>query len=139
MLWILLIVALTLAAVYWFVIRPLLKQQPALSAAFKAEASLGDKIQAKITGWRTRIAARLVMIGGMTVGLYDNALPLIGGQDWAPLKEKIPAWVLPVGMVGVGLLFAWLRKITDNPPQIITQKDDVTGEAKVVSLIKPAA
>lgn len=139
MLWILLIVVIALAAIYWFVIRPLLKQQPALSTAFKAEASLWDKIQAKITGWRTRIASRLVMIGGVIVGLYDNALPLVSGQDWSPLTAKIPAWALPVGMVGLGLLFAWLRKITDNPPQIITQKDDVTGEAKVVSLIKPAA
>lgn len=138
MLWILLIVAIAVAAIYWFVARPLLKQQPTLSAAFKAEAPLWTQVQAKITGWRTRIAARLVMIGGVFVGLYDNALPLVSGQDWTPLTAKIPAWALPVGMVGVGLLFAWLRKITDNPPQIITQKDDA-GEMKVVDLIKPAA
>jgi hypothetical protein len=31
-----------------------------------------------------------------------------------------------------------LRRITDNPPQIVTQKDDL-GVAKVVGVIKPAA
>jgi hypothetical protein len=127
-----------LLCVYLGIVRPLLKAQPALSNAFKAEASFWDKLQAKITGWRTRIASRLVMIGGLFVGFYDQALPYVSGQDWTPLTAKIPAWVLPVGMVGLGLLFAWLRKITDNPPQIVTQKDDA-GVSKVVDLIKPAA
>jgi len=36
------------------------------------------------------------------------------------------------------MLFGWLRKITDNPPQLITQKDE-TGDPKVVALVKPAA
>lgn len=138
MFWIGLLVALLLVTVYVFVIRPLLVQQPQLSAAFKAEASFWDKVQAKITGWRTKIAARLTMIVGLFVGLYDQALPFITGEDWTPLTAKIPAWALPVGMVGVGLLFAWLRKITDNAPQIVTQKD-VLGVSKVVDLIKPAA
>lgn len=138
MFWIALIAALALIAVYVFIVRPLLKAQPVLSAAFAAEASLWDKVQAKITGWRTKIATRLVMISGLIVGFYDSALPVISGQDWTPLTAKLPSWSLPVGMVFLGLLFAWLRRITENPPQIITQKDDA-GESKVVALIKPAA
>jgi hypothetical protein len=138
MFWIGIIVAIALIAVYVFIVRPLLKEQPVLSKAFAAEASLWDKLQAKVTGWRTKIATRLVMISGVIVGLYDSALPVISGQDWTPLTAKLPAWSLPVGMVGLGLLFAWLRKITENPPQIVTQKDDA-GESKVVALIKPVA
>ena len=138
MFWLALIVIVALALVYWFVVRPILKQQPMLSAAFKAEASLWDQFQAKITGWRTKIAARLTVISGLLVGLYDQALPVISGQDWTPLTAKIPAWSLPVGLVLIGMLFGWLRKITDNPPQLITQKDDA-GDPKVVALVKPAA
>lgn len=124
-------------AIYITIIRPILKTQPAFSQAFKAEASFFDKVRAKIVGWRTRIAARLTMLAGLFVGLYDQALPIITGQDWTPLTAKVPAWALPVGMVGVGLLFAYLRRITDDPPQIVTQKDD-DGVARVVDVIKPA-
>jgi hypothetical protein len=123
-------------SIYLGIVRPLLDAQPALSAAFKAEASFADRLRAKLVGWRTRIAARLTMIIGLFVGFYDQALPYITGQDWTPLTAKLPAWALPVGMVGIGLLFAWLRKMTDDPPLLITQKDDA-GVAKVVDLVKP--
>lgn len=124
--------------VYVSIVRPILKTQLAFSEAFKAEASFFDKVRAKVVGWRTRIAARLTMLAGLFVGLYDQALPIITGQDWTPLTAKVPAWALPVGMVGIGLLFAYLRRITDRPPQIVTQKDD-NGVARVVDVIKPAA
>src|ERR1700754_2531609 len=138
MLAIILFVLVIVIAVYTFIVRPILKTQPAFSEAFKAEASFFDKVRAKVVGWRTRIAARLTMLAGLFVGLYDQALPIVTGQDWTPLTAKIPAWALPVSMVGVGLLFAYLRRITDNPPQIVTQKDD-NGVARVVDIIKPAA
>jgi hypothetical protein len=133
------LVFFVLLSIYLGIVRPLLKAQPVLSDAFKAEASFIDKARAKLVGWRTRIAARLTVILGLVVGLYDQALPFITGQDWSPITAKIPSWVLPVGMVGVGLLFAWLRKITDNPPQLVTQVVDPSGVPKVVDLIKPAA
>lgn len=138
MFWIGVIVALALIAIYGFILRPLLKQQPALSVAFAAEASLWDKLQAKITGWRTKIAGRLLAIAGVLVGLYDQVLPLIAGQDWAPVTDKLPSWALPIGMLFLSWLFLWLRRVTENPPQVITQKDDA-GESKVVALIKPVA
>lgn len=126
-----------LLSVYLGIVRPLLKAQPALSDVFKAEASFVDKARAKLVGWRTRIAARLTVIIGFFVGFYDQALPFITGQDWTPLTAKVPAWALPVGMVGMGLMFAWLRKISDNPPQLVTQVVDPSGVPKVVDIIKP--
>jgi hypothetical protein len=38
----------------------------------------------------------------------------------------------------IGWLFDRLRKITENPPQVIVQKDDA-GVAKVVAIEKPAS
>lgn len=136
MLWILLIAVIAIALVYVLIVRPILKTQPMLAPAFAAEASIVDKIRAKLTGFRTLIASWLTVISGVVVALYDQALPLISGQDWTPLTAKLPGWVLPVGMVGIGLLFAWLRKITENPPQVITQKID--GQVQVVDVHPPA-
>ena len=48
MLWLVVLLALACALIYVWIIRPILKQQPMLSAAFKAEASLWQKVQAKL-------------------------------------------------------------------------------------------
>lgn len=137
MFWILLIAAAALLLVYLMIVRPILKNQPALSPMFKAEASFWDKVQAKITGWRTKIATRLVGIGGLLVAAYDQLLPLVSGQDWTPITAKLPGWVLPVAIVALAWLFERLRNMTENPPQLVVQKDEA-GVPKVVDLIKPA-
>jgi predicted permease len=124
----------TLALIYVFIVRPILKKQPAMSATFAAEATIGQKIQAKITGWKTYIVAWLTTIAGLVIGLYDQILPLAAGMDWTPITSKLPGWALPVGMVCLGLMFAWLRKVTDNPPTLVVQKDDM-GDAKIVDII----
>ena len=126
----------TFVLIFFFIVLPILRKQPAMAAAFAAEATFGQKLQAKITGWKTYIAAWLTTIAGIIVGLYDQVLPLASGMDWTPITAKIPSWALPVGMVGIGLIFAWLRKATDNPPTLIVQKDDA-GDAKIVDVIPP--
>jgi hypothetical protein len=65
-------------------------------------------------------------------------LPFVTGQDWTSLISKLPAWSIPLGMVLIGWLFDRLRKITENPPHVILQKDDA-GVPKVVAVEKPAS
>jgi hypothetical protein len=137
MIWLMLLLLLALLLVYVFIVRPILKTQPLLSPIFKTEASLWDQLQAKITGWRTKIAARLTVIAGLLVALYDQALPWITGQNWTPLTEKLPPLALPIGLVMVGTLFDWLRKITANPPQVIVQRPEGGGSPQVVAIEKP--
>ncbi|MGY3527679.1 hypothetical protein [Bradyrhizobium sp. USDA 4452] len=136
MLWLALIAGIALAMVYVLIVRPILKTQPMLAPAFAAEATFLQKARAKLTGFKTLIAAWLTVISGVVVELYDQALPLISGQDWTPLTAKLPSWALPVGMVCIGLLFGYLRKLTENPPQVIIQKVD--GIAQVVDVHPPA-
>jgi len=95
-------------------------------------------LQAKLTGFRTKLSARLLAIAGILVGFHDELLPFVTGQDWSSLISKLPAWSIPLGMVLIGWLFDRLRKITENPPQVIVQKDD-SGVAKVVAIEKPAS
>jgi hypothetical protein len=77
------------------IVRPWLQTLPRLAPVFAAEATLAEKLQARFTGWKTKIAARLITIAGIMVGLYDQSLPYITGQDWTPLTSKLPAWALP--------------------------------------------
>jgi hypothetical protein len=137
MLWPASLFVLACLLLYVLIARPILKQQPMLSAAFKAEASAWDKAQAKLTGFRTKLSARLLAIAGILVGFHDELLPIVTGQDWSSLSAKLPPWAVPLGLVMIGWLFEKLRRITDNPPHVLMQKDDA-GVAKVVALEKPA-
>ena len=138
MLWLVSLLILAFALLYVWIIRPILKQQPMLSAAFKAEASAWDKAQAKLTGFRTKLSARLLAIAGILVGFHDEILPLVTGQDWTSLTAKLPPWSIPLGLVLIAWLFDRLRKITDNAAHVILQKDDA-GVPKVIAIEKPAA
>ena len=137
MLWLVATFVLAFVLFYVLIIRPILKQQPMLSAAFKAEASAWEKLQAKLTGFRTKLSARLLAIAGILVGFHDELLPFITGQDWTSLTAKLPAWAFPLGLVMIGWLFEKLRRITENPPHVVMQKDDA-GVAKVVAIEQPA-
>lgn len=136
MLWIALIVLIGIALVYFTIVRPWLKTLPALAPGFAAEASFVEKLQARVTGWKTIIFARLTAIAGILIGFYDQLLPYVTGQDWTPLTAKLPAWSLPVGMVAAAFIVDWLRKATANPPAVITQKAD-DGKVQVVQVIQP--
>ena len=138
MLWLVSLFALAFVLLYVWIIRPILKQQPMLSVAFKAEASLWEKAQAKLTGFRAKLSARLLAIAGIVVGFHDELLPFVTGQDWTSLTAKLPPWAIPLGLVLIGWLFEKLRKITENPPHVIVQKDDA-GVVKVVAIEKPAS
>lgn len=135
MLWLLLLLVIALIFIYVLIVRPVLKNAPALSPAFAAEASFMDKLRVKLVGWKTKIASRCVVLSGVLVALYDQFLPYVSTQDWTPLTEKLPGWVLPVGLVGVGWLFSYLRKVTENPPLVITDRTD-DGTVHVVDMVK---
>jgi hypothetical protein len=136
MLWILLLVVIGLALVYLFIVRPWLMTHPALAPAFAAEASFVEKMQARITGWKTKIVARLLAVAGIVVGLYNEALPFVTGQDWTPLTARLPSWSIPVGLALIGWMMDKLYKVTQNPPQLVVQKDD-TGAPQIVGVMQP--
>jgi hypothetical protein len=138
MFWLGAIAALAIILVYAFVVRPVLANQPAFSAAFKAEASFRDKLQAKVTGWRTKIAARLLAIAGVLVGCYDQLLPLVSGQDWTSLTAKGAGLGATRRHGCAGLVVLVAAQGHREPAESSCTKDD-EGVPKVVDLIKPVS
>ena len=51
--------------------------------------------------------------------------------------RKVAALVDPARLVMIAWLFEKLRKLTDNPPHVIVQKDDA-GVAQVVAIEQPS-
>lgn len=109
-------VSLGLAAAYWLLLRPILRQRPELAETFARldalEAGWLARMKARLEGWKTVILARIVWLAGALVGLHDFAMPMIAGQDWTPVTAQLPAWAVPLGLLAIGLLFAKLRKIS---------------------------
>jgi hypothetical protein len=80
--------------------------------------------------------ARLLAVAGIVVGLYNEALPFVTGQDWTPLTARLPSWSIPVGLALIGWMMDKLYKVTQNPPQLVVQKDD-TGAPQIVGVMQP--
>lgn len=131
-------VLLSAVASYVVLVRPVIKNAPVFSELFAREASLKQKISAVLVGWRTKLTARFFALGGVLLGLYDLALPIITGQDWSSVTSHMPPWAMPVALTVAGVLFGWLRKITENPPVIVTQRND-DGVVQVVDVVKTPA
>jgi len=123
-----------LVLIWLFIVRPLLAEQPKLAAAFAAEANFVDKARAKITGWRTKIVARLLAIAATLVEFYDQILPMAMGQDWSPLTAHIPSWTLPVGMLAVSYLVMKLKSMTQDAPKVVVSPDS----NEVVNVVRPS-
>lgn len=131
-------IAILVLLFYVLLVRPVLKLAPALSPVFKAEATFGQKFHAKMTGLKTKLFSRFLMLGAGFVGVYDQALPLAMGQDWTPLTKRVPDWAIPCGLFAIGFVVSWLRKVTENPHQVITQKME-DGSVQVVAVNPPQA
>lgn len=132
--WLIGLCIVTLLLLYIFIIRPVIVNAPVFSTAFKREASLLDCIRIRLLGWKTKIMSRLVMLMGVFVGIYPFAM----GQDWTPITKLLPDWALPVGLMLMGFIFDQLRRATESPIQVVTQKLD-DGAPQVVALIKPGS
>ncbi len=61
----------------------------------------------------------------------------VTGEDWSPIVAKIPQEAIPFLLMGLTWLFDYLRKITENSPHVIIQKDE-SGVPQVVAIEKAA-
>jgi hypothetical protein len=90
--WLVLLLIVALLLLYVLIIRPILKQQPTLSAAFKAEASLWQQLQAKLTGFRIGQAIKKPKWRpfGLDKGLYfcGRCEKQVHHVDWEKLCES---------------------------------------------------
>lgn len=92
------------------------------------------KIKAWFSHSRTIFAARLYALAGVLVTTHDIALPYFTGTDLSPITAHVPNWIWPLLVIGTGMLFEWLRRITtqslaDNKEDAILVEEN-KAEAK---------
>lgn len=115
--WLLILAGLLLA--YLLLVRPALRQRAALKPYFDqldaAEAGLWDRLTGYFRGLKTRLAAWFVVLAGLAVEAHDFILPVISGVDTTAITARIPQWAYPMVLIGLGVLFRYLRKVTTGP------------------------
>lgn len=102
------------AVIYAFWLRGWLKQHPALKRLYDSIEPIEAKLWARS---RTILSARLYWIAGTLIGLHDFAAPILlsSGLDWQSFVPPEYQRFYPIVMIGTGLLFEWLRRVTSEP------------------------
>lgn len=104
----------TVAIVYWFWIRPILKQTPSLKAFYDAEAGWWAAFSDKFAGIKQKIAGSLITLACVVVELWDHVAPALGAVDTTPLTSQIPSWAWPIIAIAATALLNYLRSLADK-------------------------
>ena len=99
---------------YFVWIRPILRTRPACTSFYDRADTFWEAVWMKMRGIKTKLASALVMISSALVGLHDFVMPVLVGIEWDPVTRNVPAWVWPVAAFGIGLLFKYLRDVTER-------------------------
>lgn len=104
----------TLAIVYWFWIRPILKQTPSLKAFYDAEAGWWAAFSGKFAGIKQKLAGSLIALACLVVELSDYVAPALGAVDTTPLTSHVPPWAWPIITIAAIKLLEYFRKLADK-------------------------
>lgn len=109
-----LIVLLALAALYVFVLRPILMRRAELSLFFSESEHWREYFANLLKGLKTRLVARIVILAPTLLAVHDFLLPLLPMIDVSPISTKVPPLMWLLLTTGVGALFNWLRNVTPS-------------------------
>lgn len=109
-----LLIIVPLASVYWFWLRPLLKQRPGLRELYAQEADIFRALRFKLAGLKQKLTGALLIAAAAAVECHDQLAPLVAGVDFTPITSRVPAEAWPVVVAGSVLLLNWFRKLADK-------------------------
>lgn len=111
-----LLIFATVAATYFFYVRPLLKATPSLGYLYQDEERFWRAVSVKFGGLKQRIATAIISAACFIVASYDTIAPLVAstGVDVTKLAPQVPADAWPwIGLVVV-LLLGYFRKLGER-------------------------
>lgn len=111
----------TVAVVYWWWIRPILKKTPALADLFKSEDTYLSAFNTKFGGIKQKLTAAAVYLSGSVVVMYDYIAPKLTGVDVTPITShlaKVPPNAWPLIAIAITALMDYFRSLADKrtPP-----------------------
>jgi hypothetical protein len=104
----------TVAIIYCFWIRPILKQTPSLKAFYDAEAGWWAAFSDKFAGIKQKLVGSLIALACLVVEMWDFVAPALGAVDTTPLTSQIPSWAWPLIAIAATALLNYLRSLADK-------------------------
>ncbi len=104
----------TLAAIYWFWIRPILASRPAFRDLYDKEESFVAALREKFAGIKQKLSSAAVIAASAAVSGYDFLAPIVSGVDVSSLAAKVPSWAWPLILISLTALFQFLRNLADK-------------------------
>lgn len=134
-------IAASLAAIYWFMIRPYLRAMPSLADTWERidarERTLLHLIWARLDGYKTFLWSRFLIMAGVL-------LPALQVLEAVDLSQIVPAKYAPyivVGLALIGMVNEYLRRVTHKPlelapPDPVRIEPEV--ETEIVQAVRPS-
>ncbi len=95
---------------YFFWLRPILMARPELKAFYEDEARVVAVV-------RKKIAAMLIVCGGIYVELANYIMPAVTGVDTSVYTKNLPDWVVPlIPVAAIAMLNYFQHKVEKPDP-----------------------
>ena len=104
---------ISVLAIYWFWIEPVLKSRPAVRDIYATEQNLFAALKEKLKGIKQKLSSAVVIGASAAVTAYDFFNPIISGVDVTPLTSHVPSWAWPLVLISTTALFQFLRNLAD--------------------------
>jgi hypothetical protein len=111
-------IAATLVAVYWFWIRPILKSRPAFRELYQEEENFLEALRVKFAGIKQKLSSAVVIAASAVVSGYDFFAPIVSGVDVSSIAAQVPSWAWPLILIAVTAVMKYFRDLADRRHEI---------------------
>ena len=122
------LISVTIVAIYWLWVRPILKMRPGFIELCAREESILAALREKFAGIKQKLSSVVVIGAGAAVSGYDFLAPIVGGVDVTSIAASIPSWAWPLILISVTALFQFLRGLADKRHEAETAEAPVGSE-----------
>lgn len=114
----LILMAATVVAVYWFWIRPILKSRPAFREFYQEEENFLAAVREKFAGIKQKLSSAVVIAASAIVSGYDFFAPIVSGVDVSSIAAQVPSWAWPLILIAVTAVLKYFRDLADKRHEI---------------------
>jgi uncharacterized membrane protein YqhA len=104
----------TVASIYWFWIRPILKSRPAFREFYAKEESFLGAACEKLKGIKQKLSSAIVIAASAAVSGYDFFAPIVSGIDVSSITAQVPSWAWPLILISITAIFQFFRNLADK-------------------------
>lgn len=109
-----LLILASLAAIYYFWLRPVWRSTGVFADLWARENSFFGALCVKFAGIKQKLTAVFVSGAAILVSVYDTLVPIVAGVDTSALAAQVPSWGWPIIIITITAVFQYFRRVADR-------------------------